>query len=104
MLEGLVHIWDESVFCEEEDFLNERNLSSRALNFSALRLFPESATQETEVSSLTGGESITGNPDEDGADVGGRRKLTDAGLWCIRTQNSGLQRKLASSGCNTNEQ
>lgn len=33
-----------------------------------------------------------------------RRKLTDARLWCIRTQNSGLQRKLASSGCNTNEQ
>lgn len=71
MLGGLVHIWDESVFCEEEDFLNERNLSARTLNFSALRLFPESGTQETEVSSLTGGESITGNPNEDGTDVGG---------------------------------
>lgn len=71
VLGGLVHIWDESVFCEEEDFLNERNLSTRTLNFSALRLFPESGTQETEVSSLTGGESITGNPNEDGANVGG---------------------------------
>ena len=74
MLGGLVHIWDESVFCEEKDFLNKRNLSSRALNFFTLRLFPESGTQEMEVSSLTGGESITGNPDEDGADVGGQEE------------------------------
>ena len=59
------------VFCEEEDFLNERNLSARALNFSALRLFPESGTQEAEVSSLTGGERITRNPDEDGTEIGG---------------------------------
>ena len=62
------------MFCEEKDFLNKRNLSSRALNFFALRLFPESGTQEMEVSSLTGGESITGNPDEDGADVGGQEE------------------------------